>query len=324
MKAEGRGSTSPLRDSLMRWENLRLVLRALIGVCAGQGVVTYAAIFYTLFFLTATLKVDYTTAYLLVAFATTIGAVLVVVLGRLSDRLGRKKLMLAGFLLSALTLQPIFRELTHCANPALESAIARAPVVLRTPDYKDSVWLVADILVDAARKIVLPSVAVTTTEKARNFLNARGIPFTLSQARPGSPLALSVGATTVPGYDEADYESALREAAYPKDADPAAINKTGVTALLIVLLAYAAMIYGPLAAFLVELFPTQVRYTSMSLPYHIGNGWFGGFMPLVSASIVVYTGNIYAGLWYPVGFAAFTCIAGWILLPETKDYDLSR
>jgi hypothetical protein len=199
----------------------------------------------------------------------------------------------------------------------------RAPVVLHTTEYRNTVELAIAAMGDAARKIILPGKVVTETDQARNFLNARGVPFTLAPTRPEAPLVLDVGGlTTVKGFDAQAYDAALQPAGYPKSADPAAINKPAVIGLLSILMIYVTMVYGPIAAFLVELFPTRIRYTSMSLPYHIGNGWFGGFLPLIAASIVVFTGDIYAGLWYPIGIALMTFIVGLIFIPETKDRDI--
>jgi len=324
MKAQGRHSTAPLTESFARWPNAQLVLRAIFGATAGQGVVWYAGQFYALYFLSTTLKVDYVNTYLLVAAALLIGTPFFIVFGRLSDRIGRKKIMLTGCLLAVLTYMPVFRGLTRAANPALADAMQRTPIILHTTEYRNTVELAGAALWDAARKIVRPSQAVTATDQARNFLNARGVPFTLAPTRPAAPLVLDVGGTNeVVGFDAKAYEAALAPAGYPKSADPAAINRPAVVGLLTLLMLYVTMVYGPIAAFLVELFPTNIRYTSMSLPYHIGNGWFGGFLPLIAASIVVFTGDIYAGLWYPIGIAAMAFIVGALVLPETKDNDIN-
>lgn len=323
MKAEGKGSKAPLTDSFLRWENGKVVLKALFGATAGQGVVWYGGQFYALYFLTTTLKVDYVRAYLLIAASLVIGAGLLIGAGKLSDLIGRKRIIMTGLLLAVLTYQPIFHGLTRAANPALADAMERTPVVLATSEYNGRVSLTIDALKDAAKKIVLPSTPKTETDRARNYLNSRGIPFTLAPMQASdAPVSLSVGAATVSGFSEKAYEAALAPAGYPKKADLAAMNTPVVLALLTVLLAYVAMVYGPIAAFLVELFPTQIRYTSMSLPYHIGNGWFGGFLPLIATSIVVFTGDIYAGLWFPIGVAAMSFVVGIIVLPETKDRDL--
>jgi len=326
MKAQGRASKAPLTESFARWDNGHLVLRALFGATAGQGVVWYAGQFYALYFLTATLKVDYVHAYVLVAVALLIGTPFFLLFGRLSDRVGRKRIMLAGFALAAFTYVPIFRGLTRAANPALALAMREAPVVVHTTDYRNTVELTVQAVWDALGKITMVGSkrAPTEIDRARGYLNARGIPFTLAPTRPEKPLVLDVGGlTTVEGFDEKKFDAALAPAGYPKAADPAAIDQPAVVGLLALLMLYVTMVYGPIAAFLVELFPARIRYTSMSLPYHIGNGWFGGFLPLIAASIVVFTGDIYAGLWYPIAVALMSLIVGWLALPETKDNDIN-
>jgi MFS family permease len=322
MKAQGKGSKAPLTDSFARWDNGKIVLKALFGATAGQGVVWYAGQFYALYFLTTTLKVDYVLAYKLIAASLLLGAFMLVGFGRLSDLIGRKKIIMAGLLLTVLTYQPIFRGLTHAANPALADAMEHSPVVLSTVDYRGRLALALDALGDAAKRIVRPTTHNSPTDRARNYLNGRGIPFTMAPATADAPLTLSVNGTVVRDFDAKAYEAALAPAGYPKAADSAAVDTPVVLALLTVLLAYVAMVYGPIAAFLVELFPTRIRYTSMSLPYHIGNGWFGGFLPLIATSIVVFTGDIYSGLWFPIGVAAMSFIIGSLLLPETKDRDI--
>jgi MFS family permease len=322
MKAQGKGSKTPLADSFARWDNGRVVLTALLGATAGQGVVWYCGQFYALYFLSTTLKVDYVTTYTLVAVSLVLGAFMLVGFGRLSDAIGRKKIIMTGLILAALTYQLIFRGLTRAANPALADAMERSPVVLATSEYQGKAALTLAALGDAAKKIVLPTTHNSETDKAKNYLNGRGIPFALAPAGIGEPVSLSVRGAVVKGFDAKAYEAALAPAGYPKAADPAAINRPAVIGLLTLLLAYVAMVYGPIAAFLVELFPTRIRYSSMSLPYHIGNGWFGGFLPLIAASIVVFTGDIYAGLWFPILVASMSFVIGSLLLPETKDRDL--
>ena len=326
MKAQGRSSKAPLTESFARWDNGHLVLRALFGATAGQGVVWYGGQFYALYFLSTTLKVDYENAYLLIAIALLIGTPFFLLFGRLSDRIGRKRIMLAGFALAAFTYVPVFRGLTRAANPALAGAMERAPVVVHTTGYRNTVELTVAAVFDALGKITMISARKTPSEidRTRAYLNARGIPFTLAPTRPDAPLVLDVGGqTTVVGFDEKAFDAALGPAGYPRAADPAAINRPAVVGLLTLLMIYVTMVYGPIAAFLVELFPTRIRYTSMSLPYHIGNGWFGGFLPLIAASIVVFTGDIYAGLWYPIAVALMSLVVGWLALPETKDNDIN-
>jgi len=323
MKAQGRTSKAPLTESFARWGNAQLVLKALFGATAGQGVVWYAGQFYALYFLSTTLKLDYETTYLLIAVALLLGAPFLIVFGWLSDRFGRKHIMMLGCLLAVLTYQPIFKGLTRAANPALATAMAQTPVVLHTPEYHSTFLLTLEAVQDAAGKIIGLKRAASVTDQARAFLNSRGIPCRLAPADAGSPLVLTVGTVTVAGFDAKAYEAALAPVGYPKAADPAQINRVRVIGLLLVLMIYVAMVYGPIAAFLVELFPTHIRYTSMSLPYHIGNGWFGGFLPLIAASIVVYTGDIYAGLWYPISVAAMSFLVGSFLVKETNDNDIN-
>ncbi len=326
MKAQGKSSTAPLTESFARWDNGHLVLRALFGATAGQGVVWYGGQFYALYFLTSTLKMDYVNAYVLVAVSLVIATPFFIVWGRLSDRIGRKPIMLAGFALAVFTYMPIFQGITRAANPALAEAMHQSPVILHTTEYRNSIELTVEAVYDALGKITMITAKKTPseTDKARNYLNQLGIPFTLAPTRPDAPLVLDIGGRdAVTGFDAKQFAAALAPAGYPKAADPGAINKPAVVGLLTILVLYVTMVYGPIAAFLVELFPTRIRYTSMSLPYHIGNGWFGGFLPLIASSIVVFTGDIYAGLWYPIGIALMSLIVGWVALPETKDNDLN-
>jgi MFS family permease len=295
LKAQGKTSKRPLRESFAEWPNLRLVLLALFGLTAGQGVVWYTGQFYALFFLQNTLKLPYRDSYLLVAAALLIGTPLFLVFGRLSDRVGRKWIMLAGCLLGALTFLPIFRQITHHANPALEAAARGAPVVVRGGAAADA---------------------------AAALLTKRGVPYTREDRAAGG-VAVSVGARRLAPFDSAATVAALAAAGYPASADPARVNRTAVVLLLSLLMVYVAMVYGPIAAYLVELFPTRIRYTSMSLPYHLGNGWFGGFLPLIAESRVVASGDIYAGLHYPIAVALATFAIGAIFLRETHRVDLS-
>jgi len=324
MKAQGKNSKSPLTESFGNKENLVVVLKALFGATAGQGVVWYAGQFYALYFLTTTLKVNYIVGYELIAVALIIGTPFLLFFGSLSDKIGRKWLILSGMLLTVLTYQPIFHGLTEAANPALARAMKETAVTLHTEDFNGNTVLVIEALADAARKIVLPSKIKSTTDQARNYLNTRGVPFTLDSALPGQPISLTLGSSTIQGFDKLEYEKNLVQAGYPLAADSAQINWFKAISLLTLLVIYVALVYGPIAAFLVELFPTRIRYTSMSLPYHIGNGWFGGFLPLIATSISVFTGNIYAGLWYPITIAGLCFIIGALVLPETKNRDISK
>jgi len=323
MKAQGKTSKAPLTESFARWGNAKLVLMALFGATAGQGVVWYTGQFYALYFLTTTLRLDYENTYLLIGAALLLGAPLLIFFGWLSDRIGRKFIMLAGCLLAVLTYQPIFHGLTLAANPALAEAMTRTPVQLHTGEFHGALEVTLDAASDAARKIIGMKHVYSETDLARNFLNNHGIPFELVPATSGAPLTLTVGGSSVEGFQAKAYEAALAPAGYPRSADPARVDRLKVIGLLFVLMSYVAMVYGPIAAFLVELFPTNIRYTSMSLPYHIGNGWFGGFLPLIAASIVIYTGNIYAGLWYPIGIAAMSVLVSLVWVAETKDKSLN-
>ncbi len=325
MKAEGTLSKAPLTESFARWGNLKIVIIALIGLTAGQAVVWYTGQFYALFFLTQVLKVDGQTANILIGGALLLGVPFFVIFGALSDRIGRKPIILAGCLLAALTYFPLFGALTHFANPALETAQERAPVVV-----------VADDATCSFQFNPVGTAAFTTPcDVAKSELAKRGIPYSNVQMAPGEETRIEVGSVAVPSFEASDDASgearagfaaaltaALTEAGYPLTADPAAINYPMVVFVLFVLVLYVTMVYGPIAAMLVELFPTRIRYTSMSLPYHIGNGWFGGFLPTVSFAIVAATGNIYSGLWYPVAIAAMTFVVGLIFVPETKDREL--
>jgi MFS family permease len=337
MKESGKGSRTPIRDSFAHWPNAQIVLRVLFGATAGQGVVWYAGQFYALYFLTTTCKLHYVDAYWLIAISLALGTPCFVLCGWLSDRIGRKKLILSGFLLAATTYFPIFRGLTEAANPALAATMRAQPVTMHTGEKQNDVELILAAVADAARRIVLPpKAAQSELELARSHLNARSVPFTLAPGRPDAPLVLDIGGRdVVAGYDKAKFDAALDAAGYDKvtalladgktrAADPAAIDRVKIVLLLTVLVLYVTMVYGPIAAYLVELFPTRIRYTSMSLPYHIGNGWFGGFLPLIAASIVVFTGDIYAGLWYPIGIALLSLVVGLLLLDERHERELEQ
>jgi MFS family permease len=306
MKRQGKGSKAPLTDSFAKWSNARYVLLALFGATAGQGVVWYTGQFYALFFITATLKVDYLTGYTLIALSLLIGTPFFVFFGWLSDKIGRKPIMMAGCLLGAVTFIPIFQGLTHYANPALEMAQANNPVVVEATNCNFNIF-------------AKPS---TKCDLAKDFLSKAGIGYTSVPAVGSDDVVLKVGGTEVKGFDAKVYAETLKAAGYPLTADKAQMNQFMVVVLLTVLMLYVTMVYGPIAAFLVELFPTRVRYTSMSLPYHIGNGWFGGLLPFLTFAIVVYTGNIYSGLWYPIAIAVMTLVVGTVLIRETTDNNI--
>jgi hypothetical protein len=302
---------------------------ALLGGTAGQAVVWYCGQFYALFFLTQSLKVPGPIANLMIAASLLIGTPFFIVFGGLSDRIGRKKIIMAGCLLACLTYFPLFRGLTHYANPALEAAHAAAPAVVVADPAKCSIQF----------NPVGTAKFTTPCDLAKSTLASAAVLYTNEAAPPGSTAVVKFGDKTVsfaeieaaaqadPSKKPADeFKKALGEgikaAGYPAKADPEQINKPMVILILTILVIYVTMVYGPIAAMLVELFPTRIRYTSMSLPYHIGNGWFGGFLPATSFAIVAATGNIYSGLWYPIIVAGMTFVIGTLFLPETKDRDI--
>ncbi len=306
IKSAGRLSRAPLRESFAKWGNARLVLLALFGATAGQGVVWYTGQFYALFFLQNTLKLDFQTAYLLIAAALVIGTPFFVYFGRLSDRVGRKRIMVVGCLLAALTFIPIFKGLTLSVNPALAEFETRAAVTVAGSDCRLHVF--------AKPK--------TACDRARDLLTKAGVNYERVAPEAGLEVATTIAGARLAGFDEAAYRAALDAAGYPAAPDPGRMNLPVTLLLLVILMLYVTMVYGPIAAYLVELFPTRIRYSSMSLPYHIGNGWFGGFLPFLAAALVVLTGNIYYGLWYPIAIATMSGMVGLIGLRETKDVDI--
>ena len=306
MKSEGRGSKSPLTDSFLRYPNNKYVLLALFGATAGQGVVWYTGQFYALFFLTITLKLDFLVAYGLIAAALLIGTPFFVFFGWLSDRIGRLKIIMAGCLIAALTYFPLFHGLTHYVNPALEKFQQTTTITVAAQDCKMHI-------------LVLPGTQFSPCDRVKDFLSKSGLSFMSLPAIADEQVVTTIGASQIKGWNEAALKEALKTAGYTAHADPRQVNYPMTLAILVLMVMYVTMVYGPIAAFLVEMFPTNIRYTSMSFPYHIGNGWFGGMLPLLATAIVAATGNIYNGLWYPIGVAVMTLVIGTIFLKETKD-----
>ncbi|MBR1148317.1 MFS transporter [Bradyrhizobium sp. AUGA SZCCT0431] len=327
MKDEGKSSKAPLTEAFANWSNAKIVIIALIGGVMGQGVVWYTGQFYALFFMQSILKVDGYTANLLIAWSLLFGTGFFIVFGALSDKIGRKPIILAGCLIAALTFFPIFKMITSNANPALEKAIETVKVeVVADPKACGDLFNPVGTRVftapcDTARAyLAQQSVKYTTRYEGTGVkvvVNGKDVAYT--DAKTSNPAVL--GAVQAAGYPKAG------DAQIVKMAHPFDIFKPRVAAvigLLFILVIFVTMVYGPIAAMLVELFPTKIRYTSMSLPYHIGNGWFGGLLPATSFAIVASTGDIYAGLWYPIIFASITAVVGFFFLPETKDVDITK
>ncbi len=328
MKAEGRTSRAPLAESFGEWKNLKIVILALVGLTAGQAVVWYSGQFYALFFLTQALKVDSKTANILVAYSLLLGTPFFVIFGSLSDRIGRKPIIMAGCLLAALTYFPVFAALTGAANPELAQAQARNRVVVMA-DPKECSFQFNPT--GTAR-------FTSSCDIAKQVLAGASVSYDNVAAPAGTVASIKIGERAISSYaakglsaDEARKKDVafrkliaddLKIAGYPSQADPAKVDKVMVTAILFYLVLLVTMVYGPMAAILVELFPTRIRYTSMSLPYHIGNGWFGGLLPTTAFAIVAQTGNMYNGLWYPVVVAAATFVIGTLFIRETKDVDI--
>jgi len=306
MKAEGRGSKAPLRESFLHYPNNKFVLLALLGATAGQGVVWYTGQFYALFFLTIALKLDYLTAYTVVGIALLLATPFFVIFGKLSDRIGRLKIILGGCLIAALTYIPLFKGLAHYVNPALEEYNDKTAISVAATDCNFHIF-------------IGPNTHFSDCDKAKDFLTKSGLSFQSVPAVEGQTVVTKFGAVEVQGYDEAKLKDALKQTGYPTAVDKARINYVMTVLILFIMVIYVTMVYGPIAAFLVELFPTKIRYTSMSLPYHIGNGWFGGMLPLLATAMVAKAGNIYYGLWYPIVVALFTVVVGTLFLRETKD-----
>ena len=324
IKNEGRTSKAPLTEAFGRWSNLKIVIVALLGLTAGQAVVWYTGQFYALFFLTQTLMVDDATANLMVAAALLIGMPFFIVFGTLSDHIGRKVIIMTGLLLAATTYFPLFAALTHYANPALEQAQARAPVVV-VADPRTCTFLFNPVSAPTS---------TSSCDIAKGLLARSSVSYVNQAAPHGAIAEVRIGKRVVASYEadelapavsnriafefRRDLGDAIKAAGYPARADPSRINHVMVIGVLVILMIYVTMVYGPIAALLVELFPTRIRYSSMSLPYHLGNGWFGGFLPSAAFAMVAATGDIYYGLWYPVAVAAATFVIGVLFVREAK------
>ena len=314
MKAEGKTSKSPIRESFGKWENLKIVLIALFGINAGQAVTFYTAQFYVLFFLTQMLKMDPAQANTLLIISVVIGAPFFVFFGWLSDRVGRKPILMMGLLLATVLYFPLFKALSHYANPQIDAASRQSPIVVMADPATCTFQF------DPVGKARFDS----PCDKVKTFLVKQGLPYTSQSVAPGTEVQVSVGEQQIKGFDEAAMREAITAAGYPAKADPSAVNQPMVVLVMVLLTLIATMTYGPLAAVMVELFPTRIRYTSMSLPYHIGNGWFGGFLPTVSFALVVYTGDIFYGLWYPVLITGVSLVVGMLCLKETRNVDIDK
>ena len=328
MKAEGKTSKAPLSESFGEWKNLKIVILALVGLTAGQAVVWYSGQFYALFFLTQALKVDGPTANILVAYSLILGTPFFVVFGMLSDKIGRKPIIMAGCLLAVVTYFPVFTALTKAANPDLAAAQAKNQVIVTADPAECSFQFNPTGTVKF----------ISSCDIAKQVLAGASVSYENAVAPAGTVATIKIGETAISSYsakglsaDDAKKKDAefkksvaddLKSAGYPSKADPAKIDKVMVTAILFYLVLLVTMVYGPIAAMLVEMFPTRIRYTSMSLPYHIGNGWFGGLLPTTAFAIVAQTGNMYNGLWYPIIIAGATFVIGMLFIKETKDVDI--
>jgi len=315
MKSEGKGSSSPLTDSFMKYPNNKYVFLALFGATAGQGVVWYTGQFYALFFLTITLKLDYVSAYSLIGLSLIIGTPFFLVFGWLSDRIGRLKIIMAGCLIAALTYFPLFHALTSYINPALAEYSLKTPITVSADPAECKFHI-----------FVGPWSKFSDCDRTKDFLTKSGLSFTSVDGAAGKPVVATFGtgdkAIKVEGFDQKKLTETLKQTGYAPAPDKGRINWVMAELILVIMVIYVTMVYGPIAAFLVELFPTKIRYTSMSLPYHIGNGWFGGMLPLTATAMVAASGDIYYGLWYPIVVALMTLVIGTLFLRETKDRDI--
>jgi MFS family permease len=317
MKDEGKQSKRPLTEAFGEWGNAKIAIFALLGATAGEAVVWYGGQFYALFFLTQTLKVQPITAQIMIAVGLLLGTPFFILFGWLSDKIGRKPIILAGFALAVVTYFPIFQGITHFANPKLEKAIASAPVTVISDPSECSFQF----------NPVGIAKFTTSCDIAKSALVARSVNYENVAAPAGTKATVKVGDQTI-SATAPDFAKQLGDAiakhGYPPSADPNEINYVMTVILLTILVIYVTLVYAPIAAWLVELFPTRIRYSGLSLPYHIGNGWFGGFLPATVFAIVAASGNIYSGLWYPIVIAAMSFVVGLIFLPETKDRDITN
>jgi MFS family permease len=322
MKSQGKGSKAPLTDSFLKYPNNKYVALALLGATAGQGVVWYTGQFYALFFIQIYLKLDFIPTYELIGLSLLLGTPFFLVFGSLSDRIGRKKIILAGCLIAAVTYFPLFKGLTHYINPALERYQESTPISVAATDCNFHIFLG-------------PWSRQSGCDYVKDFLGKAGLSFQSIPAGPGEAVVAKIGDIEIKGWQDQPggktdakfigaLQSALKATNYPPKADLAQVNWVMAELLLVIMVIYVTMVYGPIAAFLVELFPTRIRYTSMSLPYHIGNGWFGGMLPLLATAMVAASGDIYNGLWYPIWVAIMTFVIGSLFVKETKDHKLQE